>query len=84
MRRSLALKTASDDESCAGYLDGNIPNIAGNRGYSANFLFLPRADSPLNLAELTNLKELQLYKTQVSDEQVQKLRQALPNCKIEK
>jgi hypothetical protein len=36
------------------------------------------------LAELTNLKELQLQNTPVSDEQVQKLRQALPNCKIDK
>jgi len=34
------------------------------------------------LAELKNLKLLRLHNTQVSDEQVQKLRQVLPNCEI--
>ena len=35
------------------------------------------------LAEVKNLKALHLRKTQVSDEQVQELRQALPNCEIQ-
>ncbi len=35
-----------------------------------------------SLAELKNLELLSLSNTQVSDEQVQELRQALPNCKI--
>ncbi len=35
------------------------------------------------LAALKNLKWLSLYNTQVSDEQVQELRQALPNCDIQ-
>ena len=34
------------------------------------------------LAELKNLITLYLYNSQVSDEQVQELRQALPNCRI--
>jgi len=34
------------------------------------------------LAELKNLEVLYLQNTQVSDEQVQELRQALPNCEI--
>ncbi len=34
------------------------------------------------LAELKNLEWLWLHNTQVSDEQVQELRQALPNCEI--
>jgi Leucine-rich repeat (LRR) protein len=34
------------------------------------------------LAELKSLKELGLGGTQVSDEEVQELRQALPNCEI--
>jgi hypothetical protein len=34
------------------------------------------------LAELKSLKKLYLDNTQVSDEQVQELRQALPNCEI--
>ena len=34
------------------------------------------------LAELQNLKRLWLQSTRGSDEQVQKLRQALPNCEI--
>ena len=37
----------------------------------------------LPLAELKYLRELDLQNTQVSDEQVQELRQALPNCSIE-
>lgn len=35
------------------------------------------------LAVLKNLKELNLYKTQVSEEQVEELRLALPNCQID-
>ena len=34
------------------------------------------------LAELNNLEALWLFGTQVSDEQLQELRQALPNCTI--
>ncbi len=34
------------------------------------------------LAELKNLETLNLFNTPVSDEQVQELRQALPNCEI--
>ncbi len=34
------------------------------------------------LAELKNLRSFYLFDTQVSDEQLQELRQALPNCTV--
>ena len=36
-----------------------------------------------HLKSLTNLKELCVTKTQVTDDGVEKLQQALPNCKVE-
>jgi hypothetical protein len=51
-----------------------------------NLILLVLSDTQVNdlspLAELKNLKWLRLHNTQVSDEQVQELRQALPNCEI--
>ncbi len=38
----------------------------------------------LDLEELSQLKELHLKKTHVTNEGVKKLQQALPNCKIER
>jgi hypothetical protein len=38
----------------------------------------------VHLYELGNLRQVLLYNTKVSDEGVQRLRQALPNCRIEK
>jgi len=34
------------------------------------------------LVGMTNLKQLILFKTQITDEGVKKLQQALPNCRI--
>jgi Leucine-rich repeat (LRR) protein len=52
-----------------------------------NLAYLHIGDTRVNdlspLAELKNLRELYLRNTQVSDEQVQELRQALPNCNID-
>jgi hypothetical protein len=36
-----------------------------------------------HLKRLTNLKKLDLTQTQVTNESVEKLQEALPNCKIE-
>jgi Leucine-rich repeat (LRR) protein len=45
-------------------------------------LIAPQVSDLSPLAELKNLQNLYLNNTQVTEEQVQELRQALPNCKI--
>ena len=53
----------------------------GKRVRSASLQKMQVSDlSPL--AELKNLEQLYVSRTKVSEEQVQKLRQALPNCEI--
>jgi hypothetical protein len=47
------------------------------------FIFHTQVSDLSPLAELKNLERLKLFNTQVSEEQVQELRQALPNCNIE-
>jgi hypothetical protein len=39
-------------------------------------------DGLVHLKDLTRLKELRLYHTQVTDEGVKKLQEALPKCEI--